>query len=455
MSDLTDPTSDFISYLRTPGPFKVEHSCLQSGCDFHTGLTAAGHVGPGSNGTAVNAVVVQRDPSASSHDVNNPGPYFDEQLAIPDDDRDLQHREHQLDDIKVKHHPKSGIPTKVFAFSDFTRHPAHHSLWTAPEPNTKPWRHFRSHLEFNIAEITLEAAIMTRRTISLIYTTTAHFGTAKGYPVVVHLANLPTHIHNSQGMGGGYIVGWLPVVKEDKAHAGKLAWANFKATVWHKSFERILSSLAAKTKTGQWLECLDVVQCWFFLLILILSSDFEEQSTMALTRGVRALWPCPVCLIPHNKLSDMLHHYPHHTSCDSQAILATTQERETTEEREEVLKEYGLHDVLCPLQVLWSDHLWVELQKYINGLRQEKMSQVDKSYQAFPHWQDQKHPNQVMNISFTDNSMHEDISKVLVIYHISGYRSEDPDLRSDPDPLDTSVVRSTDPIRFSFHFLFT
>ncbi|KAG1857408.1 hypothetical protein F4604DRAFT_1931513 [Suillus subluteus] len=40
------------------------------------------------------------------------------------------------------------------------------------------------------------------------------------------------------------------------------------------------------------------------------------------------------------------------------------------------------------------------------------------------------------------------------IYHISGYRSEDPDLRSDPDPLDTFVVRSTDPIQFSFHFLF-
>ncbi|KAG1860957.1 hypothetical protein F4604DRAFT_1930039 [Suillus subluteus] len=39
-----------------------------------------------------------------------------------------------------------------------------------------------------------------------------------------------------------------------------------------------------------------------------------------------------------------------------------------------------------------------------------------------------------------------DLVSRFVIYHISSYRSEDPDLRSDPDPLDTSIVRSTDPI---------
>ncbi|KAG2349794.1 hypothetical protein BDR05DRAFT_972737 [Suillus weaverae] len=388
------------------------------------------------------------------------------------------------------------------------RHPAHHSLWTAPEPNTKPWRPFRSRLEFDtdcLLDICRHCAAQSEKftfknhkdirakwdTVSqcltgftkdvisipfadkswdfdiyyrdlwewatdllrdphlfpyfhfdaqclskfngqsferfvdepftaqdfwdaqvspclILYadkTKLSSFGTAKGYPVVAHLANLPTHIRNSQGMGGGYIVRWLPVVKEDKAHAGLPAWANFKATVWHKSFERILSLLTTQSKTDQWLECLDTVQPWFFPLILILSSNFEEQSTMVLTRGVRALWPCPVCLVPHDKLSDMLHCYPRRMSHDS----------ETAEEREEVLKEYGLRDVLNSFSTvsstdvhrtlswdklhfhsggLWSDHLWVELLKYINGLGREKMSQV-------------------MNILFTDNSTHEDISKVL------------------------------------------
>ena len=66
-------------------------------------------------------------------------------------------------------------------------------------------------------------------------------------------------------------------VKENKQHSGKPAWANFKCTMWHESFTRILASLAAKSKTGQWFECLDGIQRWFFPLVLILSSDYEEQ----------------------------------------------------------------------------------------------------------------------------------------------------------------------------------
>jgi Plavaka transposase len=37
-------------------------------------------------------------------------------------------------------------------------------------------------------------------------------GTAKGYPVVARCSNLPTHIRNGDQMGGGCIVGWLPIV---------------------------------------------------------------------------------------------------------------------------------------------------------------------------------------------------------------------------------------------------
>lgn len=39
------------------------------------------------------------------------------------------------------------------------------------------------------------------------------FGTEKGYPVVARCANLPVHIRNSNGVGGGEVVGWLPIVK--------------------------------------------------------------------------------------------------------------------------------------------------------------------------------------------------------------------------------------------------
>jgi hypothetical protein len=38
------------------------------------------------------------------------------------------------------------------------------------------------------------------------------FGTTKGYPVMARLGNLPVDIHNGNGVGGGRVVGWLPIV---------------------------------------------------------------------------------------------------------------------------------------------------------------------------------------------------------------------------------------------------
>ncbi|PPQ74374.1 hypothetical protein CVT24_000863 [Panaeolus cyanescens] len=46
------------------------------------------------------------------------------------------------------------------------------------------------------------------------------FGTAKGHPVLVRCANLPISIRNGTGVGGGRMIGWLPVPKEDTERAG-------------------------------------------------------------------------------------------------------------------------------------------------------------------------------------------------------------------------------------------
>ncbi|KAG1758596.1 hypothetical protein EDD22DRAFT_981351 [Suillus occidentalis] len=213
--------------------------------------------------------------------------------------------------------------------------------------------------------------------------------TAKAYPVVAQLANLPTDIHNGEGIGGGYVVGWLLVVCPDLCCEGgqeftkKPGWVNFKNKVWHQVFSRILASLTSKSKTGQWFECLDCFLHWFFPSILILSADYEEQCVMSLIQGV---W---------NALSDVSMRYSLRTSKDSQAI-------HTLEEREKTLKEYGLHS-------LFDDHLWVEFQKYLNDLGRDVVSHIDK---RFPCWCNQKHPNQVMDIAFTDSSIPESISKV-------------------------------------------
>ncbi|KAG2343754.1 hypothetical protein BDR05DRAFT_975792 [Suillus weaverae] len=176
------------------------------------------------------------------------------------------------------------------------------------------------------------------------------FGTVKGYPVVACLANLPTDIRNGQGIGSGYIVGWLPIVTEDKEHAGKSSWVNFKNTVWHY------------------------------------------------------LWPCPICLVPRDELWDTSKWYPHQIADRSWNIVLAAWEKDTYKELEELLKQYGLyvHRALSHDRChynhggLWSCHYWVELQKCLMSLRRTK------------------HPNQIMSVAFADSSVHEDISKMII-----------------------------------------
>ncbi|KAK0474112.1 hypothetical protein IW261DRAFT_1569171 [Armillaria novae-zelandiae] len=38
------------------------------------------------------------------------------------------------------------------------------------------------------------------------------FGTAQGYPVIARLGNLKSSIRNGNGVSGGRVAGWLPVV---------------------------------------------------------------------------------------------------------------------------------------------------------------------------------------------------------------------------------------------------
>ena len=38
------------------------------------------------------------------------------------------------------------------------------------------------------------------------------FGTAMGYPAIARIGNFPIDIRNGKGLGGGELVGWLPIV---------------------------------------------------------------------------------------------------------------------------------------------------------------------------------------------------------------------------------------------------
>ncbi|KAG2114730.1 uncharacterized protein F5147DRAFT_649883 [Suillus discolor] len=372
------------------------------------------------------------------------------------------------DDIKIEYHPSSSIEAKVYGFDSFEHHA---SEFLVPPPDGQPWHPFKSRLKFEIAEIMLEVGFNNQQSDRFIklchrcavgkekFTFKNHKDIHNMWEAASHhITKFTKEVISIPFAGdeelreydfdGNTFVSFvdepftardiwdvqsqLPPdktlllwyhkrvsslrsfskltdcnskrvrcrqrVKDEKLHSGKPSWVDFKNTVWHKSFARIISSLASKSQMGQWFKCLDGVTHWFSLCILILSADFEEH-------------------------------------CELLNVINAARAKETFEEREELLKEQALHLIdntfwavafTCMFRALshdrchfnhgglWSCHLWVELQKYIVTLGRGKVSQVDNRFEKFPCWRNLKHPNQVVSVTFTDSSVHKDISKMII-----------------------------------------
>lgn len=59
--------------------------------------------------------------------------------------------------------------------------------------------------------------------------------------------------------------------------SGKTPWVNFKNAVWHASFLLPLQSMIKEQEIGRRFICGDGIERWIFLILLILSADYEEQ----------------------------------------------------------------------------------------------------------------------------------------------------------------------------------
>ncbi|KAG1822153.1 hypothetical protein DFJ58DRAFT_720123 [Suillus subalutaceus] len=212
------------------------------------------------------------------------------------------------------------------------------------------------------------------------------FGTAKGYPIIAHIANLPIHIRNGNtALGGGRVVGWLLIVTEDQKHTRKKSFVDFKNVVWHKSFYQILWSIELHSKTSYWFECRDQIQHCLWPLILILSGDYEEQCVMALIRGLKGKFPCPVCL--------------------------------------NVFWNIFLADVHLALSVdrlhmnhegLWEDHLWKDILFWISDIGQEAAVKLDANFDALPQWPNLTHFKAIVSVNFNNGSFYKNISKLIL-----------------------------------------
>ncbi|KAG2120420.1 uncharacterized protein F5147DRAFT_785151 [Suillus discolor] len=249
------------------------------------------------------------------------------------------------------------------------------------------------------------------------------FGREKGYPVIAQLVNLPVAIRNGNGVGGGQVVGWLPLVKDDPKYKGTQQFANFKVAVWHAAFKKVLASIIPPSKHGHWANCWDDVVRLFYTLVLILSVDYEEQSVMSLTRGMMSNFPCPICLIPKDRLSSVMpHNYILRTCQAMNDLLIKARAERRKGQREAILKGQSIRDVDNTFhemnhkttdvhRALCYDHLHI-LQVLIGLLGRDYAVKVDQNFDALPRWRNMNHFDAVMAITFTDGSKYEDIFKV-------------------------------------------
>lgn len=155
------------------------------------------------------------------------------------------------------------------------------------------------------------------------------------------IANLATSTRNGTGIGGGRLVGYLPVVsssfihsarvsitqrdpqqiEDDELHKTKTPYVDFKKVVWHKCFSKILETLQEPSKSGRNVVCGDGETRNLFPLVSILSADYEEQCVsrfcshipllngssrvvMATIIGRPNDFPCTVCLIHKDDILD-------------------------------------------------------------------------------------------------------------------------------------------------------
>ncbi|PSR71516.1 hypothetical protein PHLCEN_2v12599 [Hermanssonia centrifuga] len=363
----------------------------------------------------------------------------------------------QLDNIKIEYHPKARIPTKIYRFADYGR-----DCNTAPATTfaNDPWLPgFNNRLDFEFAELTLECAMNQKQIDKLLgivrriandpsqfsfnkyddikgawdiagevhppdklpdgatpyalylfadKTKLSSFGSQKGYPIVCRTPQLDINIHYGKGLGVGRVVGLLPIIEEELQNTKTPSFINWKHVVWHKLFAKVLKLLEQLAKTGWRTKCGDGILRWLFPLLLILSADYEEQCFMALIRGLGGLCPCPVCLVPKEKLKFVVEKWPLRVSKQGYDIM--TNKLLSKKAREQKLKELSLRPVMGGL---FGQHLFKEFKAQVEELGRVATAQVDTQFASASHWSGLNHFDAVMHVDFSDGTKFGDIFKIL------------------------------------------
>ncbi|KAI0091116.1 hypothetical protein BDY19DRAFT_991694 [Irpex rosettiformis] len=255
------------------------------------------------------------------------------------------------------------------------------------------------------------------------------FGSQKGHFIVARIGNLPGYIRNGAFIGGGRIVGFVPIVEEDPREKKKPHYVDFKNAVYHEAFRLFLEDVAKWSDIGYEVRCGDDLERVLFPYIHIVSADYEEHCRFALNRGLRGLSPCPVCYIPSGVLSDLKAKPEFRIEAEAREIVEGPG---SVTIKDEALKYIGMRNVrnafwdIANTDIyeavsfdrlhaytigLWKQHLFEELKKIVIALGRPAQVQFEE---IIPRWSKLAHFETILNIEFADGNKWDDIAKITL-----------------------------------------
>ncbi|VDB88187.1 unnamed protein product [Peniophora sp. CBMAI 1063] len=173
----------------------------------------------------------------------------------------------------------------------------------------------------------------------------------KMHPMIIRPLSVHSSVRNGSGNGGAFVLGMMedipdPPGLKDWPKTDQKAWARFKRRLYQKVLGRIWDTCRKKAKNGGAVECSDLVTRSLHPAVHVLSLDAEEAGHCNCTRGPKANYPCPKCLVYKKHLADITSRtHPPRTKEGMQRILKRAREAGTLGEAEKLLKKHGIYDV--------------------------------------------------------------------------------------------------------------
>ncbi|KIJ48583.1 hypothetical protein M422DRAFT_162395 [Sphaerobolus stellatus SS14] len=262
--------------------------------------------------------------------------------------------------------------------------------------------------------------------------------TVKKHPIILRPGFLPSVIRNASGNGGGVLIGYMSIVEDpnetaetEDDSASSIEIAEFKREIYHKILHIILRTIRRRSRAGEAVICGDHIMRVLHPGFLIHAVDGEEAYCLCGTRGVRANYPCPRCLVHKSCLDKLSIPLTMRTQNKMQEIYTKALTlRDSAAEK--LLKDAGLHFVKNAFWSIynsdpylaysydmlhafdsgeWGKHQWPLLLDHILNASEKRW--LSSNMRLVPRWRSLKHFNAVTSVDFADGNSYRDILKRL------------------------------------------